>query len=228
MKLGIDIARRTGIALLDENNKVIKYIAKNVWDKDSIMQTCTNCYWLLKYFISNWTIDKVYCEVTEYSKSNIAHCLFGIISAFLTNNKKNITIIRFTANEWYKFIGNIRDKRDIRKSRSLHIANQILSRSFSKEFIINGLYMPLEDDDIADAINIAYYGPNCRSSNQAHYETLTKRKEHKKELRHKATRRKRVNYWKEEYKKAKKIGSIKRAEICKKNIERWKPKKGGE
>lgn len=178
-KIGIDLAKnKTGWAILDNDTIVIKtngnqpFGIANLWDNNQLtmISKCTLFSKKIDDFINGSEVS-VYVELGNYGNAKMT-CDFALLCGVLISCLEKVckvnTIKIFNANEWYKNIGKLSDCRDLRKQTSLEHATDNIEWKQDNEncdycyedYVDN--YDEIEDD-IADAINIAYFGDKCES-----------------------------------------------------------------
>lgn len=200
-KIGIDLAKwKTGLAII-EGDKLIYTEECNVYaveDTEQYERTryYENCYQFVtkiagelynytNIYDQNHTI-LVGIEVSNFGNGkNTADYSYwaGIITALLVEklcrNNINLSIKCFNHDEWYRFVGNCvmnghrPDKREISKQKSIEYAK-----------IHNDQYWNINNDNIADSINIATFVNKCLDSYDR--EQLTKLKKLLKRAKSKA------------------------------------------
>ena len=178
-KIGIDLAKnKTGWAILDNDVIVIKtngnqpFGIANLWDNNQLtmISKCTLFAKKIDDFINGEEIS-VFVELGNYGNAKMT-CDFALLCGVLISCLEKVckvnTIKIFNANEWYKNIGKLSDCREARKQTSLEHATENIEWKQDSEncdycyedYVDN--YDEIEDD-IADAINIAYFGDKCES-----------------------------------------------------------------
>ena len=190
-KLGIDLAKnKTGWAILDEFDIVYSnynqpFGISYLWN-DNIQKMIANCYLLAN------TIDKkvfsheinVFIELWNYGNAKMT-CDFALLCGILCCSLEKVCNVKeikiFNANEWYKNIGKISDCRELRKQKSLEVATSLDWKNsdtkdcdISYEDFVNS--NDEIDDNIADAINIAYWGDKCETFTNQRVLHLEKKK----------------------------------------------------
>ena len=191
-KLGIDLAKnKTGVAILDNDAIVVKIASDkpvgtaNLWDNN--MLTMINKCTLLAKKIDDFIIGgevSVYVELGNYGNAKMT-CDFALLCGILISCLEKVckvnTIKIFNANEWYKNIGKLSDCRELRKQTSLEHATENIewkqdseNCDYCYEDYVD--YYGEIDDNIADAINIAYFGDKCESFTNQRVSTMKKKK----------------------------------------------------
>ena len=198
-KLGIDLAKnRTGCAVLDDNAIVVKTSGDkllgiaNLWDNNmlTMISKCTLLAKKIDNFINGCEVS-VFVELGNYGNAKMT-CDFALLCGVLISCLEKVchvnTIKIFNANEWYKNIGKLSDCRELRKQTSLeHATDNIEWKQDSEncdycyeDYVDN--YGEI-DDNMADAINIAYFGDKCESFTSQRVSTVKKKKMAKNTLK---------------------------------------------
>ena len=178
-KLGIDLAKNnTGWAILDDNAIVVKtsgdkpFGIVQLWDNRmlNMINKCT----LFAKKIDDYCFGEplnIYVELGNYGNAKMTcdfALLCGVLIACLDKVCRVNEIKIFNANEWYKNIGKIGDSRELRKQKSLENATENIEWKQDsnncdycyEDFVDNNYEI---DDNIADSINIAFYGEKSES-----------------------------------------------------------------
>lgn len=198
-KLGIDLAKnKTGVAILDDNAIVVKIPwhkpvgTANLWDDNPItmISKCTLLAKKIDDFIIGSEVS-VFIELGNYGNAKMT-CDFALLCGILISCLEKVchvnTIKIFNANEWYKNIGKLSDCRELRKQTSLEHATENIewkndseNCDYCYEDYVD--YNGEIDDNIADAINIAYFGDKCESFTNQRVSTMKKKKMAKNTLK---------------------------------------------
>lgn len=178
-KLGIDLAKnKTGCAVLDNDTIIVKTNGDkllgtaNLWDNNmlTMISKCTLLAKKIDDFINGSEVS-VFVELGNYGNAKMT-CDFALLCGVLVSCLEKVchvnTIKIFNANEWYKNIGKLSDCRELRKQKSLENATENIewkqdseNCDYCYEDYVNN-YGEI-DDNIADAINIAYFGDKCEN-----------------------------------------------------------------
>ena len=191
-KLGIDLAKnKTGWAILDDDTIVVKTngdkpfgIAK-LWDDNMLfmINKCTLFAKKIDNFINGGELS-IYIELGNYGNAKMT-CDFALLCGILMGALDKVCRVNqikvFNANEWYKNIGKIGDCRELRKQKSLENATENIewkqdseNCDYCYEDFVNDNYEI--DDNIADSINIAFYGGKSESFTNQRVLHLEKKK----------------------------------------------------
>ena len=192
-KLGIDLAKNaTGWAILDEDTIVYSNYQQPfgiayLWD-DNIIKMIAKCYCFANN-INNKVFSheiNVFIELGNYGNAKMTcdfALLCGILSTALEKVCNVVELKIFNANEWYKRVPNakIGDCRELRKQTSFEHATSIDWKNSDTEDCDVGYEDYVNendeiDDNIADAINIALFGPQCESFTSQRVFTMEKKK----------------------------------------------------
>ena len=92
--------------------------------------------------------------------SEIVGILEGVVSCNFDKAYYETKV--FNANEWYRFIGKLKDVRDVRKANT-------------KAWVREHMGIASDSEDENDALAIAYWTPNCLTTYQ-HSEQVAKEK----------------------------------------------------
>ena len=225
--IGIDLATNTGIVCLKkEGEHVIKVICSKVvkvYDKNNMKWTCRTINSLInsiKMLIYRDCCDqtiqlKIGIELTHYSykAGMLFNRLIGMFEQSIYYIFKDflVEIKEIEANEWHKKVLNTYTNDNI-KRLSIEYANQTLINNCYN-------YFKIEDDNIADAFNIAYNYDILDSTQQKHNEVVNKRKAIKNKEHKLNLLRKRLNLWNEKQLKKHSKTNLKKINEIKQKIE---------
>ena len=148
-----------------------------------MISKCTAFARKINDFINGGEIS-VYVELGNYGNAKMTcdfALLCGVLISCLAKECKVKIIKLFNANEWYKNIGKLSEPREWRKQKSLEYATDNVewkidneNCDYCYEDFVNDNYEI--DDNIADAINIAYWGDKCESFTSQRVLHLKKKK----------------------------------------------------
>lgn len=158
---GLDMSSKKSGYSLFQDNQLIDY---GIWQPpDDISNWRDRVLWMgeqLNQYISNRHIDKIYIEDVPLINKNpqtlhILSCLQGVILGLITAH--NISVDFIAVSKWRSdlglFTGKRKDtERELMKQSSIEYAN----KKFDLQLNWVSKCSKKNDDDIADAINIAY------------------------------------------------------------------------
>ena len=163
IRIGLDIATNTGYCVI-ANNKIIQLGVKKLWYKGDYERTVISCYELISSLLDGialWIdIAGGYYVCIELSKyGNNTTYIFSMLTGIIVDNIYKISSLKtintpivklIDPKSWQKHIGIV--KGEDTKQRSIEIANNTIHN----ENIVSP--HKIQDDNEADAFNLAYYG----------------------------------------------------------------------
>lgn len=173
VSIGLDIAKNMcGIAIFDNVRKEIIWVTHlKLWDDDR-KQLAINTQELVAILKTKlepykFRMKTFGYELSNFSNPKMTQCfseIVGILEGVVSCNfdKTYYETKVFNANEWYRFIGKLKDIRDIRKANT-------------KMWVREHMGISSDSEDENDALAIAYWAPNCMTTYQ-HSEQVAKEK----------------------------------------------------
>lgn len=173
VSIGLDIAKNMcGIAIFDNVRKEIIWVTHlKIWDDDR-KQLAINTQELVAILKTKlepykFQIKMFGYELSNFSNPKMTQCfseIVGILEGVVSCNfdKAYYETKVFNANEWYRFIGKLKDVRDVRKANT-------------KVWVREHMGIASDSEDENDALAIAYWTPNCMTTYQ-HSEQVAKEK----------------------------------------------------
>lgn len=179
IRIGIDLAKyKTGIAILEDNHCIFatEYNGFAVSENSTRADNIANCmkmallitdkFWGYKNIVNiEWGCKNIVCGIEVANFRNMGQLTTeynfyaGVITALLQDIGIKVKI--FNHDEWYCKIGKHEDSREVSKETSKKYARRFLNMSKTDILLA-------ENDNIADAINIATYVDKCLDAYDRH------------------------------------------------------------
>ena len=164
ISIGCDIAKNMcGFAIYDNARKKVLLIGHcKLWadDVNEMLVTCERLLLKFKPLLDNYEMKEWGIELSNFSNpkmtcefSRIVGVLCGLIYKMF--DKKFNLIKIFNANEWYQWMGNLKDVRADRKANT-------------KKFVREHMGIISDSEHENDACAIAYWTPNCLNTYERH------------------------------------------------------------